>query len=295
MYDYIYGIILAVIGVCVAIYLWRKTNSLRRLNGMSDIEKNELMDTLAEPLGYQYMPEWDVFGSRLDAWQMQFGYGAVYDRAASYFNMVLETLPIYFDYNGKTWLIQIWKGQYDICTGCEVGIYRADRIVSEKEREETIFRVADETEMLSMSTELRREGTLVAFRRERHWWLTTFDVGMFSQPEQLSIKLSIRFPDPEMQDAFYRGLLEQGVDWDDIYTRFRTVYFYYPDSTVMYSRWKRLQSALAQRMNRFNCKLFIFVTQFCDNSRDRILYLYFYFPFACRHILRFRRVPGKRR
>ena len=96
-----------------------------------------------------------------------------------------------------------------------------------------------------MSIELRREGKLIAFLRERHWWLTTFDVGTFSQPEQLSLKISIRFPDPEMQDAFYRGLLEQGVDWDDIYTRFRTVYFY--------------------------------------------------FPFACRHILRFRRPRGKRR
>ena len=105
----------------------------------------------------------------------------------------------------------------------------------------------------------------------------------------------MRFPAPEMQDAFYRGLLEQGVDWDDIYTRFRTVYLYYPDSTVVRSRWKRMQSALAQRMNRFNCELFDFVTRSCISSRDRILYLYFYLPFVCRHILSFRRIPGKRR
>ena len=295
MYEYILGILIGLICVCVGIHLWRKRNSLGRLTGMSDCEKNELIDTLAEPFGYRYVPEWDVFSSRVDAWQKQFGYGAIYDRAASYFNMVLETLPVYFDYDGKTWLIQIWKGQYGICTGCEVGIYHADRIVAEKEREITIFHAADETEMLPMSTELIRERRLVAFRRERHWWLTTFDVGRFSQPEQLSLKIAIQFTDVEMQDAFYRGLLEQGVDWNDIFARFCTVYFYYPDSTVVLSRCKRLQSALAQWMNRFNCNLFNFVTRSCTGSRDRILYLYFYFPFACRHILRFRRVPGKRR
>ena len=295
MYEYIYGMIIAVIGVCAAILLWRKRNSLRRIAGMSDGEKNELLDTLVEPFGYRYVPEWDVFSSRVDAWQKQFGYGAIYDRAASYFNMVLETLPVYFDYDGKTWLIQIWKGQYGICSGCEVGVYHADRIVAEKEREITIFRAADETEMLPMSTELRREGRLITFLRERHWWLTTFDVGTFSNPKQLSLKISIRFPDPGMQDAFYRGLLEQGVDWNDIFTRFCTVDFYDPDVAVMVSRWKRAQSALAQAMNRFNCKLFNFVTRSCTGSRDRILYLYFYFPFVCRHILRFRNVPGKRR
>ena len=188
MYEYIYGTILVVISIGIGIHLWRKRSSLRRLAGMSDCEKNELLDTLAKPFGYRYVPEWDVFSSRVDAWQKQFGYGVIYDRAASYFNMVLETLPVYFDYDGKTWLIQIWKGQYGICTGC----------------------------------------------------------------------------------------------------------FSAPNDTVVLSRWKRLQSALAQWMNRFNCKLFNFVTRSCTDSRDRILYLYFYFPFACRHILRFRRVPGKR-
>ena len=39
--------------------------------------------------------------------------------AYQYVGMVFETLPVYFDYAGKTWLIQIWKGQYGICTGCE--------------------------------------------------------------------------------------------------------------------------------------------------------------------------------
>lgn len=295
MYEYICGMMFAVISICVSIHVWRKWNSLHRLAGMSDGKKDELMDSLAEPFGYRYVPEWDVFSSRVDAWQKQFGYGAIYDRAASYFNMVLETLPVYFDYDGKTWLIQIWKGQYGICTGCEVGIYHADRIVTKVNRATTIFHAADEEEMLPISTELRREGRLIAFRRETHWWLTTFDAGTFSKPEQLSLKIAIRFTDPEMQEAFYKGLLEQGVNWNDIYTRFCTVYFYAPNGTVTRSRWERAQSALAQWMNRINCKLFKFVARLCTSSRDRILYLYFYFPFVCRHVLHFRHVPGKRR
>lgn len=295
MYEYVYGVILAVISVCIGVHLWRKQNSLRRLSGLSDSEKNELLDSLAEPFGYRYVPKGDVFGSRLDAWQKQFGYGTIYDRAASYFNMVLETLPVYFDYDGKTWLIQIWKGQYGICTGCEVGIYHADGMIAKADWETTVFHAAAEEEMLRISTELRREGQLIAFRRETHWWLTTFDVGTFSKPDQLALKIGIQFTDVEMKEAFYRGLLEQGVDRNDILARFYAVYFFGPDGAKPCSWWKRMQSVLAQWMNRINCKLFNFFTRYCCCSRDRILYLYFYLPFACRHVLCFRHGQGKRR
>ena len=64
-----------------------------------------------------------------DAWQKAFGYLDAYNRAAPYLSMVFDSYPIYFDYEGRTWLVQIWKGQYGICTGCEIGLYYTDGIV----------------------------------------------------------------------------------------------------------------------------------------------------------------------
>lgn len=292
---YLFGILIVLICLLALIHFRRKRKSLCRLACMSTCEKYELLNSLVEPFGYLYVPEWDVFSSRIEAWQKQFGYGSVYDRAASYFNLVFETIPVYCDYEGKTWLIQIWKGQYGICSGCEVGIYNADRMVAKKERKVTIFHAADQQEMLDLSTELWREGRRVASLRKRHWWLTTFDVGVFSKLSQLSLDVSIQFPNVEMKDAFCEGLLEQGVDCHDIFTYFTTVYFHVPDCVPRPSLWRRIQGALAQCMNRMNCKLFNFVTRYCYNSCDRILYLYFYLPFVCRHLLRLRHVPKRKR
>lgn len=292
---YFFGFIIVLICLFSLIHFWRKRKSLCRLACMSECEKYHLLNSLVEPLGYEYVPEWDVFSSRIDAWQRQFGYGKIYDRAASYFNMVFETIPVYFDYDGKTWLIQIWKGQYGICTGCEVGVYHAERLLDKSERKISLFHAADEWEMPDLSTELWRNGRHIASLRKRHWWLTTFDVGTFSKPSQLSLDVSIQFSNVEMKDAFYNALLEQGINCHDTFSYYTTVYFHYPDCCSKSSLWRSILNTLAQCVNRMNCKLFHFITRYCCSSCDRILYLYFYLPFICRHLLHLRRLPKRRR
>ena len=50
-----------------------------------------------------------------------YAYG--YDAAALAMNAIIDCEPIFFDYAGKTWLIELWKGQYGLETGCEIGVY----------------------------------------------------------------------------------------------------------------------------------------------------------------------------
>jgi len=45
----------------------------------------------------------------------------LYDEAAAPLGMIVDCEPIHFEYKGKRWLIQFWKGQYDLPTGAEVG------------------------------------------------------------------------------------------------------------------------------------------------------------------------------
>jgi uncharacterized protein (DUF927 family) len=53
--------------------------------------------------GFAYSKQQDIFYSTLNAWQRSFGYSRLYDEAAAHFAMIVDSEPIYFDYDGKRW------------------------------------------------------------------------------------------------------------------------------------------------------------------------------------------------
>lgn len=275
---------------------FRKWKIIRKLCCMTVHEKCCLLNELTEPLGYAYDASQDVFTSTTDAWQKRFGYGAVYDTFAPLFNMVIDCQPVYFDYEGKTWLIEFWKGQYGINTGCELGIYHADGIVPPAARKTTIFSAVSEDEYLDMSIELFRYGREVANMRSRHWWLTIFSMGLFSRPKDLFMKIRINFPDIKMRNAFVEGLVAAGYDVDSIFLSLchADVSFEFSRPYLPCGFIRKLYCCLVQLINRFYCWLYRFVTRPFTCTRDRILYLYFYLPFAFRRMLRLRRMHRKR-
>src|SRR5690242_20482520 len=73
--------------------------------------------------GFLYDPDQDIIYSRMDALQRNFGYAFGYDAAALAMNAVIDCEPVFFDYDGKHWMIELWKGQYGLETGCEIGVY----------------------------------------------------------------------------------------------------------------------------------------------------------------------------
>ena len=73
--------------------------------------------------GFVYDPNQDIILSRMDPLQRNFGYAFGYDAAALGMSANLDCEPIFFDYDGKHWMIELWKGQYGLETGCEVGVY----------------------------------------------------------------------------------------------------------------------------------------------------------------------------
>ena len=87
---------------------------------------NETFDRLLERLGFAYDHSQDIFISILHPWQRDYGYCRLYDEAAALFSMIVDCEPIYFEYRGKRWLIELWKGQYALTTGGEIGVYLTD-------------------------------------------------------------------------------------------------------------------------------------------------------------------------
>ncbi|MCI8773404.1 MAG: DUF4474 domain-containing protein [Lachnospiraceae bacterium] len=278
----------------VCFNFWRRKKIIKKICSMCMKEKCHLLDELIKPFGYSYVLSQDIFTSRIDAWQRDFGYCALFDKAALHFNMVFDCLPVYFPYRNKTWMIEFWKGQYGINTGCEIGVYHADRILTEEELEQTLFQCADDRDMLKMSLTLLKNDGIIASLCEKHWWLTAFSMGNFSNPRELSLQASIVFPTNEMAAAFTNGLMRAGYRPEEIQHCCNRVSFIFSASVQSHGIFKRLRIRIAQWSNHFWCRVFLFVTRPFHLSIDRILYLYYYLPFAFRKMLRIKKYKRKK-
>src|SRR5579883_586856 len=177
--------------------------------------------------GFEYDPEQDIIFSIMNPLQRKFGYAYGYDVGALLIHSVIDSEPIFFDYGGKSWMIELWKGQYGLETGAEIGIYSRspnnstlysllDATVGAREHDpipshNLFYDCGNDNELLEMSFTLYRNG-LKLFSRgpEMHWWLTGFKWGVLSRPEDLSMDLSIKFPAPAMLQAFVGALKALG-------------------------------------------------------------------------------------
>lgn len=170
-------------------------------------------------LGFNYDAGKGIyFAETADPWMRKLGYCDFYDKLGHQFGYNLITNKYEFDYNGKEWLIQLWKGEYLWCaTGAEMGIYNRD---PNKPRINKSFydNVTDE-EAIDMEMTLYRNG-IKRFTREmeKTWWQTGFVFCMLCEPEQVTIDAKLGFPNVEMRDAFLTELEKDGYVLNETYT-----------------------------------------------------------------------------
>ena len=287
-------LLLAVIGLIW--FLIKRQICKKKVRRMCMPEKLCMLEKLAEPFGFSYLRGQDVFTGTFDAWQKEAGYRTFYDRTAVHFHMIFDALPVYYDYGGKTWLVELWKGQYGISTGAEVGVYHAKKIVDRQARRWTHFEAADEAEMPHISYRLERKGKTLFLMRGYHWWLAGFRVGTFSRPGKLRLMTTITFREREEACQFYRGLEEAGIPVEQCRISGNEVH-------VCFEKEKREKKCVLCRMaagiyrsflqlqNALCCKLYVWVTRPFTETADRMLYLYFLLPGCFRRaLLR----PGRR-
>ncbi len=179
--------------------------------GKDTADKSEL-DKIYSIAGYAYDSKQDIFYSTLNPWQRKFGYCRLYDEAAAPLGMIVDCDPIYFNYKEKRWLIEFWKGQYDLPTGAEIGIYntKAPELNIPGIFKGIFYYSASDDELLWMSYILKKKDKVLFTRGGRHWWLTGFRLGEFSQPSELTMIITITFKDWEMCTAFIKGLMRAG-------------------------------------------------------------------------------------
>lgn len=290
------GILIIICIICFYLFLYKKKCAIKKVCCLRQQEKCEILCSLIEPMGFAYDQDQDIFTSKIDAWQHHYGYQAFFDHTAPLFQMVFDCEPVYFDYAGQTWMIEFWKGQYGINTGSEIGIYKADTIVPPSQREYVLFHAVKEEEMLPLSITLYYKQQPLFSLSKCHWWLTGFCMGLFSEPKMLQMTISITFPNCEMLCAFTNALRKNGYCRKTFCINDRTVTFCFNNpKTEQPGHCFKLYSVIAQWKNNLFCKLYNHVTHpFCNNI-DRLLYLYYFLPFAFRKMITIRKPRRRRR
>lgn len=158
----------------------------------------------ADTAGFIYEQEQDIYISKIDALQRGFGYNELFDFFSPLGDIVIDTEPVIFNYADKTYLIELWKGQYYASSGAEIGVYEWNGIAWDAVKDE---------DMLFVSYTLKRDGVTLLERQGISWWMAGFKPGVFSHPEDLALdEVYIEFKDPPMRDAFLGALYELGYD-----------------------------------------------------------------------------------
>ncbi|MDO5575270.1 MAG: DUF4474 domain-containing protein [bacterium] len=285
--DYVRVSILIAIGLLLMFAVVRRVIAYRRVRRLSEGRKDILLNDLSNPLGYDYVQSQDIFVTRLDAWQKKYGYEAIYDELAVSAGMVFDCFPVYFDYRGKTWLLEFWKGQYGISVGGEIGLYHADHIVKPEDYHNTHFDAASIRELLGFGLYLQTGDRKLLDYKKRHWWLGAFRVGRYIKPGRINALYRIRFFDFEMQEAFMRGMARSGYPMDQVQDQGNCVVkIFQTTETYLENTWfRRFRVAFAQLRNYILNALYHLFTFPFRSSEDRLLFLYYQLPFVVRRML----------
>ncbi len=168
-------------------------------------------------IGFEFSYTELLLYSQVNVWMRDFGFTFLYD-LFSYTTpfFFYNTRRIKFDYDGLEWMIQVWKGNYLVSNGAEVGIY-----TRQPGSFGTYYDCANDEQMMNMSMELYHGDDLLLSRpKQLHWWLTGFKITDTLYPARSqTLKFSIEMKDEEMLNAFcnavenhYRGDMEYTVD-----------------------------------------------------------------------------------
>lgn len=191
-------------------------------------ESNAILDHLDQHtlLGYKYSYKDDYFYTNNDNnWQHYFGFMNAFDIASPWLTMEYDYVRLHFDYEGRSWMIQLWKGQYGpIFYGSEIGLYYRDEpVAAEDINAFTHYKCATDPEMrLNMEQTLYwdedNDGNYqyqFTVPYGKYWWATGFKPGHLWETEpadELRMYSTIELKDAEMADAVCAQLIKCGFE-----------------------------------------------------------------------------------
>lgn len=195
-------------------------------NTQSGLNVKDLIDENGvQVAGYRYSNDGDgyYYTDDKDCWQKNAGYNEVYDNMAPLTAMFIDQVRVRFNYGGKDWMVQLWKGQYGwLLVGAEIGLYTAEEGANSGAINEiNHYNCADQEDWLYMSMDCYwAEGNNGHYKKvfsrpyDKYWWPTGFVKGQLTKytwpRTELKMKGRITFKDEAMADAFVAELRKSG-------------------------------------------------------------------------------------
>lgn len=253
----------------------KKHEVIQPVNRILGDEPERILELNQEikPFGFAYMESQDIFYSLLNPWQRELGYCRLYDEASAALSMIIDCEPIPFEYGGRRWLIEFWKGQYCMNTGGEVGIYYTSgpNLNIPGLFNGTFYFCPKDEECINMSFVLRKKGNILFAREGYHWWLTGFKLGEFSKPSELSMDIFMELYDKRMANAFVEALKKAGYTEDEyrvlgnkVRVRFDKPHTKQPLSRTSFTDF------IMQRNNEYWCNSYNYLTSAYTNTIDKL-------------------------
>lgn len=261
------------LGFLIVVIVWQIRTHRFRPNPDKNAQQEQLNQDL-KPAGFAYDRRTDTFYSLMDCWQRKMGYCRLYDgsRARLQYDYALRTRSLFL--RGKTLARRIlWKGQYGITTGGEIGVYNTtlEDVHSEKFIG-TFYESISDDERLPMAFVLRKNGKPIMRRKGLHWWLTGFKLGEFSPTHTLTMDARITFLDKAMCRAFADSLRGIGYQPHEFSVRGRTAVVHY--TTPAHAPVPNVvQEAVIQQANENNCGLYRMATAKYSDTLDKLEYV----------------------
>lgn len=289
--EFIILMIAAVFIVLIFFAAWvihRKLERARKkVSETCDEVKLADLNKLIEPYGFLYDLRHDIFYSSMNPWQRKMGYDKIYDKMAPSMNMIIDCEPICFRYDDRDWMIELWKGQYGIASGAEIGVYT---------RKNDFYQSVSDSEMLNMRFALYRDNHMMIHRKDRHWWLTGFKLGEYSRRRDLIMEAEILFPTAEMRDAFLAACRKLGYRKENLKYASRSIWICFDKpKSKQPCRWMWLYKKYIQGVNRRNCRRFHRCTRCFDRTIDKVAYLRYAFPLLYHIIVKITWAKGRKK
>lgn len=274
----IFGAFLLVIVAVGLRFRKKKKNVHEVVHPVTEIIGNE-PERVAElnqeikPFGFSYEPYQDLFYSLMNPWQRELGYCRLYDEASAALSMIIDSEPITFDYGGRHWLIEFWKGQYGMNTGGEVGIYytTGPNLNIPGIFNGTFYNCPKDDECINMSFVFRKKGNILFTRSGYHWWLTGFKLAEFSKPSDLMMDITLELYDRRMANAFVVALQKAGYTEDEyrvqgarVLVRYDKPHTKQPLTRTAFTDW------LMQRNNESFCDAYNKLTVEYKDTLDKL-------------------------
>ena len=190
---------------------------------LSSINVKQLI-TSQQFAGYRWNPEGQYYYTDdKECWQSNAGYNEVYDQMTPLTAMFIDCLRVRFNYGGKDWMVQFWKGQYGwLLLGAEIGLYTApEGEVSGVHGDINHYDCAAQEDWLYMQLDCYyAEQGIGPYERlfsrpyAKYWWPTGFVKGQLTKytapRSELKVKARITLKDEVMADAFVAALEQAG-------------------------------------------------------------------------------------